>query len=745
MIRLVSCCLSFLSLTLTVAGQGVVTSSGNPNPAYPGLWCWLDAGSGINGLPSLPPDGSAVTFWGDSGNGNHDLVRTAAGAEPIFRTAAANGYPALEFDGSRYLWGDSSGEFGTIPGPKTIFIACQANQANGGYVVDGTSSNGRNAFFTGQNSAPGQWQTFTGTGSVDGPLVDTGIIQVHSLVLDSGFQEQFLNGSSVAQGSESLQSLKGLILGSRYSISTFLDGLIAEVLVYDEILSAADRQAIEDYLIAKHPITQPPPRPDFFDVFWNNDGHYPAYRIPAITRASDGTLLAFAEGRQSLSDHAKNDIVLKRSTDDGETWEPLQLMWDAGNDSLNNPCVVRLHDIYPGRLLLMFQKYPYGCHESCVVPGYSGNICRSYLMWSDDNGLNWSSPWEITTQVKRPTGATSVASGPGVGIQMRHGPHAGRIVFPFNQGGNGWEVYAVYSDDGGLSWTWGNLADDNQLGGINANEVQMAELSDGRLILNARSTGGSYRLVAESSDGGQNWTPLQQETDLIEPHCSASILQYTDPADGFSETRMLYAGPNSTGSRSHGRVWISYDDGENWTTSREVYAGGYAYSTLTYLDDRRLGILFEKDGYASITFARFSLDWLTQGNDSLLQAQAYGTGTVGSGGFIPQIEVEGSSTTGETMDVVISQGLGGSSAWILAGSGPANRQVFGCTLLVATPFLAQLPISLSGSGAGAGTATYSYSIPPRLQGFDLNIQAFVADPGTSGGYSCTDARLLHIY
>jgi sialidase-1 len=47
-----------------------------------------------------------------------------------------------------------------------------------------------------------------------------------------------------------------------------------------------------------------------------------------------------------------------------------------------------------------------------------------------------------------------------------------------------------------------------------------------------------------------------------------------------------------------------------------LYAGGYAYSCLTRLPDGRIGCLFERDQYATITFARFSLAWLTDGNDA---------------------------------------------------------------------------------------------------------------------------------
>ena len=48
------------------------------------------------------------------------------------------------------------------------------------------------------------------------------------------------------------------------------------------------------------------------DVFVSHDGFYPEYRIPALVTTGKGTLLAFAEGRQALSDHAQNDIVSQK-------------------------------------------------------------------------------------------------------------------------------------------------------------------------------------------------------------------------------------------------------------------------------------------------------------------------------------------------------------------------------------------------------------------------------------------------
>jgi len=366
--------------------------------------------------------------------------------------------------------------------------------------------------------------------------------------------------------------------------------------------------------------------PSLSDVFVNGDGLYPAYRIPAVLTTAAGTILAFAEGRASLADHAANDIVLRRSFDSGLTWGPLQLLHDDGTNSLNNPCVVQ--DAITGRILLMYQRYPYGCHESCVVPGYTGaNICRSFLMSSDDDGETWSAPQEITEQVKPPAPADSVCSGPGIGIQLRHpgadgipgtgDDHAGRLVMPFNHGeaGSVWRVYAVFSDDHGVTWSYGSIAPAGAEAGY-ANEVQMVELSDGRVLFNARNQGGlRFRKVAVSADGGATWSPLADDTELIDPACCASVLRLTDPLDSQAN-RILYAGPYSQTSRVNGRVWMSGNDGDTWPINREIYTGAYAYSILTALADGRIGVLFERDNYTRISFSRFPLAWLTQGADT---------------------------------------------------------------------------------------------------------------------------------
>lgn len=348
--------------------------------------------------------------------------------------------------------------------------------------------------------------------------------------------------------------------------------------------------------------------PPLVDVFVNGTEGYPAYRIPALITTKGGVLLAFAEGRASLRDHAENDIVLKRSTDGGRSWSALQVVHEDGTNTLSNPTAVLVRET--GRVLLMYQRYAAGFDEHKAEPGLEGlRICRTFTQHSDDEGVSWSKPKEVTGQVKRPTEVTSTATGPGIGIQLRQGNHAGRILMPFNQGPYGrWKVYAAISDDGGESWRYGQTAPEGPAG--YANEVQFVELSDGSVMLNARNQGGGLKLrkIAMSKDGGESWSTTWHDETLIEPACQASILRH--PTRGTGSDVFLFSNPASQTARTNGTVRLSRDEGKSWPAARVLYPGSFAYSCLATLRDGQIGCLFERDGTRKISFARFSAGWI---------------------------------------------------------------------------------------------------------------------------------------
>ncbi|MCK6445356.1 MAG: glycoside hydrolase [Planctomycetes bacterium] len=343
---------------------------------------------------------------------------------------------------------------------------------------------------------------------------------------------------------------------------------------------------------------------ELVDVFVGGADGYPAYRIPALLATRRGTLLAFAEGRATLDDHARNDLVLKRSFDGGRTWGELIAVAEAGANALNNPCAVELPDT--GRVLLVFQRYPAAHGEYGVEPGFDGErVCRTLLAHSDDDGATWSTPREITRDVKRGAPVTSIASGPGVGLVKRRAPHAGRVVVPFNQGpANQWKVYAAFSDDQGATWRMGAVAPESAEPGV-ANEVQMAELADGSLVLDARSfSGARCRKLARSVDGGATWSALVDEPELVDPSCMAALLAFE--LDG--ELLLLHSGPESATKRELGTLRASRDGGSTWPLTLPIHPAGFAYSALAPLDATHVGCLFERDGYAALAFTRISLE-----------------------------------------------------------------------------------------------------------------------------------------
>jgi sialidase-1 len=341
-----------------------------------------------------------------------------------------------------------------------------------------------------------------------------------------------------------------------------------------------------------------------------------------------GTLLAFAEGRAANADQAKNKLVLKRSEDGGQTWSKIEIIASEGDNALNNPCAVVEQET--GRVLLMYQSYPANLSEQSgtIETGHEGHkIVRNYLITSDDDGKTWSKPRDLTKTTKRPEKVNTIASGPGIGIQLRHGKHAGRLLIPFNEGPWGaWNIYTVYSDDRGETWHIGDVAPDNFATDAQGNktsmvnEAQIVELKDGSVRFNVRRWAGKpVRKTSVSTDGGVTWSSVKDVPEQDDPSCMASVLRYTDPADG-ERSRILYSGPQST-RRDNGTVHLSYDEGETWPIKRLLVKEGFAYSCLVALPDGTIGCLYEADGMRRIAFARFTLDWLTEGRDKLQQVQ----------------------------------------------------------------------------------------------------------------------------
>ena len=339
------------------------------------------------------------------------------------------------------------------------------------------------------------------------------------------------------------------------------------------------------------------------------------YRIPSLVTTNSGALLAIAERRLGLHDHAQNDIVLRRSEDHGKTWSDIQVIHEDGKNSLNDPCAVALSS---GRILLIFQRFPFLVHArkegtiQMADTGYDGpRNTKSYITFSEDEGKTWSIPKEITKQV-RPSERISIGS-PGIGIQLTQGEYKGRVIIPIyetkkiSEEARVWGNSVLFSDDDGESWQISNEIPHYNHTGY-GNEAQIAEQSDGGIILFARNEEGLFRKYAESKDGGQTWINMRLNFELPGVACQGSVLRY-QVGEG-EENIMIYTNPADFHHRTKGVVRLSYDDGKTWPVAKKIPVESFAYSCLTKMKNGKIGLLYETNDHREIAFTSFDLNWI---------------------------------------------------------------------------------------------------------------------------------------
>ncbi|MEM8670032.1 MAG: sialidase family protein [Planctomycetota bacterium] len=367
---------------------------------------------------------------------------------------------------------------------------------------------------------------------------------------------------------------------------------------------------------------------DSVTVFKNGSDGYNIFRIPAVVQAANGDVIAFCEAR-SGGDASEIDLVLKRSKDGGQTWESLQVVQD--NESFRKlfsddvpeltvgnpaPVVDLLDPDHPGRIWLPFTL----------------ENDRVFVTFSDDHGIRWAPPREITATVKRKDWGW-YATGPVHSIQLQRGPHRGRIVIPADHRlGSGGEdrgsagAQVIYSDDHGANWHLGAI-DDTYDDDLDANETTVVELTDGRLYFNTRDQNGKAagtRGGAISHDGGltfhrsddpvYKWfVPEPQPFDL--PVVQGALLRAASESDGDGLDLILFSGPDENGPTGRGRsdlrLRYSTDETLTWRDGPLIHEGPAAYSDLVRLSSKIYGVLFEagekgKKRYDRINFVRFS-------------------------------------------------------------------------------------------------------------------------------------------
>ena len=345
---------------------------------------------------------------------------------------------------------------------------------------------------------------------------------------------------------------------------------------------------------------------------------FKCHRIPALTTATNGWIIAAWDGRPETCQDAPqaNSIVYRISKDGGKSWTPIQTALagtpGATKVGFSDPSFVV--DRTTGTIFLFSVKsFDAGLFQSQLgTDPNARNILHAHVVESHDNGQTWVNPRTITDQVTQghdDQWFTRFASS-GEGIQLRYGVHAGRLIQQYavaNAGSTSLMAVSVYSDDHGATWKPGAPSEGS------ADENKVVELSDGRLLLNSRTQGtAGQRLEAISYDGGQTWGPFRHNWDLTDPRNNASIIRaYPNAPQGSARARvLLFSNADSSSARANGTIRVSYDDGFTWNEGKVFESGDMAYSTLHALGDGTWGLLYETGGYKNIDFMRVDAAYL---------------------------------------------------------------------------------------------------------------------------------------
>ena len=342
-------------------------------------------------------------------------------------------------------------------------------------------------------------------------------------------------------------------------------------------------------------------------LFSGGDFNSVNWRIPSITTAADGSLVVMADARRDQPGDLPNHIdpVARRSADHGDTWSDAVTVVDFGS-TIGAGDVAMLTDKNTGDIIAIFPSHE-GFFQSTV-----NNKQRTQLVRSTDNGITWSDPVEITDMVNLPSWSGAFSSSGSMNQTSSGRIIHGMVVRP--DPNNNIDAYMVFSDDGGVTWD----VKPNVVS-TTGNESKVVELDNGDLMFNLRN-GSGLRQIAVSQDGGDTWGTPYLQPEMPEPGVNGDFIRYTSVLDGFDKSRLLFSVASDPNSRRNMTIFLSYDEGQTWGTSKVINPGPAGYSALTVLVDGTIGCFYENGEHEAyqLYFARFSLDWLSDGNDHYL-------------------------------------------------------------------------------------------------------------------------------
>ena len=403
-----------------------------------------------------------------------------------------------------------------------------------------------------------------------------------------------------------------------------------------------------------------------YENFATSEEYSRYYRIPAITRASDGTLVALSDARKMHIHDVTNsiDVVSRRSSDNGKTWSDYVVIFQGSQSGTN--CYN-----WKGYGDAAVASFSNGTVVATAIHGFglagSSTDPATDVVWkvSRDNGKSWSSEYTMDQSL---FGGLRGNISPGNICVANEGYIKGKALVglrtsksPNNNSGSSashQRIYCLTYDPDENKWTqvkisvqestwWGSTVtktyDYLENTSNYLDEVQFVQVAKDQYILSARSDASGnrlfYRLTFTSATEATATMISQSGMNLANP-CNGDLIKYAakDGTQYILHTvpkDMVYGSENCRTSLSAYYTELSTSGDLNWTRSLNLFdpfddtSGGAAktgigamdeaaqYSSLSMQEDGTIAVLMEAYPYAirhkdqaSSTYGRHWGDWV---------------------------------------------------------------------------------------------------------------------------------------
>lgn len=389
-----------------------------------------------------------------------------------------------------------------------------------------------------------------------------------------------------------------------------------------------------------------------YENFATSEEYSRYYRIPAITRASDGTLVALSDARKMHIHDVTNsiDVVSRRSSDNGKTWSDYVVIFQGSQSGTN--CYN-----WKGYGDAAVASFSNGTVVATAIHGFglagSSTDPATDVVWkvSRDNGKSWSSEY---TMDRKLFGGLRGNISPGnicvandgylkgkalVGLRTSTSPNNGS-----NSSASHQRIYCLTYDPDKNTWTNVTTGRDNyiEVSG-DLDETQFVQIGDNEYLMSARYYGTGFRKFYRlkfTSATTATVTEVSQSGMTLAGGCNGDLINYTTANQGTYVIHTIPKdwaenGDNCRTSLSAYYTKSSTSGSLNWTRSLDLFDpfdntnGGEKgfgigamdetaqYSSLSMQEDGTIAVLMEAYPYAirhkdqaSSTYRRHWGDWV---------------------------------------------------------------------------------------------------------------------------------------